>query len=179
MQYTFVAHNVELGERTREKVSAKLDRIQKLFPPESVAAVVISSAPQTFEVEVTIPVNRRILRAEVSDADLMAAVDKAVDKLEGQIVKYKQRMHGRSRKNAALLPEYEAIPGFIDEEEPDEAPRIVKSKQFELKPMDAEEAAMQMELLGHSFFVFRNGDTDAVNVIYKRKDGAYGLIEAL
>lgn len=178
MQYTFIGKNMDLGDRTKEKVAAKLNRIQKLFPADASATVVISAVRQSFNVEITIPVNKRIIRAEVAETDMMAAVDKAVDILENQIVKYKKRMHDRSRKNTALMPEYESIP--VPEDVLDDMPllRIEKNKHFELKPMDAEEAVMQMELLGHSFFVFRNGETDSVGVVYKRKDGSYGLIES-
>ena len=178
MKYSFIGHNMELGDRTKEKISGKLNRIQKLFPPEATAAVVVSGIRQTINVEVTIPINKRIIRAEVSDTDLMAAVDKAVDILENQIVRYKKRMLVRSRKNAAFQAEYESIP--VPETSLDSTPllRIEKNKHFNLKPMDPEEAVMQMELLGHTFFVFRNGATDGVAVVYKRKDGSYGLIES-
>lgn len=178
MRYTFIGRNMEIGDRTKEKITAKLNRIQKLFPADATAVVVLSAVKQVMNVEVTIPVNKRIIRAEVAETDMMAAVDKAVDILESQIIKYKRRMQVKSRHNAAFQAEYDSIP--VAEEDLDDSPllRIEKNKRFELKPMDVEEAVMQMELLGHTFFVFRNGDNDAVGVVYKRKDGSYGLIES-
>ena len=109
---------------------------------------------------------------------MTAAVDKAVDILEGQVVRYKKRMRTKVRSGAdAYAAEYAAI--LVPEEELDDEPmvKIERVKHFEVKPMDAEEAVMEMELVGHNFFVFRNGETDEVNVVYKRKDGTYGLIE--
>ena len=108
---------------------------------------------------------------------MMAGVDKVVDILEGQIVKYKKRLRSKMRKDVSFKEEYESVK--VSEETIDETPlyKIEKVKKFELRPMDSEEAVMQMELLGHDFFVFRNGETDIVNVVYKRKDGSFGLIE--
>lgn len=168
---------MDVGDRTKEKVSQKLDRIEKLFPKETEAVVTLSVEKLTNRVEVTIPIGKRIVKAEAEENDLMAALDKVVDKLEYQIIKYKKRLRSKVRQNASYKEEYEAV--NIDEKTLDDEPvyKIERSKQFELRPMDAEEAVMQMELLGHSFFVFRNGDTDDVNVVYRRKDGSYGLIE--
>ena len=109
---------------------------------------------------------RRMLRAEAIEQDLMAAVDKVCDILEAQVKKYKNRMRTRSRQNHAYKDEYESIPVDIDDLEEESAFKIEKNKKFELMPMDAEEAVMQMELLGHSFFIFRNSETDMVNVVF-------------
>ena len=108
----------------------------------------------------------------------MAALDKAVDIIENQVVRHKGRMRSKVRQNIAFKAEYEAIP--VQEDilpEEDDAIVIEKNKHFELRPMDVEEAVMQMELLGHTFFVFLNMETDTINVVYKRKNGTYGLIE--
>lgn len=178
MRYNIIGKNIDVWDKTKEMVEHKLDRIQKLFPADATATVTLSLEKLVSTVEVTIPVNKRIIRAEVQDADMTAAMDRAVDILEGQIVRYKKRMRTKVRQNGEnYKAEYEAIP--VPEEELDDAPlyKIEKVKHFEVKPMDAEEAVMEMELIGHSFFVFRNGDTDEVNVVYKRKDGSYGLIE--
>lgn len=178
MRYNIKGKNIEISERTKEKVSSKLNRINRLFPENTVMDVTIAQEKIYLVVEATASVNHRIIRAEVTASELMEALDKAVDILEKQVVKYKKRLQTKSRQNAAFLPEYNTIPSFDDLEEDDEASiKIVKNKHFELRPMDAWEAILQMELLGHSFFVFRNGETDEVNVVYKRKDGAFGLIE--
>ena len=106
----------------------------------------------------------------------MAAVDEAVDVLERQMVKYKNKLHDRAKRIPAFADELNAI--ALDEDEyNDDQINIVKSKKFFVKPMDAEEACMEMDMMGHNFFVFRNAQTDEINVVYKRKDGAYGLIE--
>jgi putative sigma-54 modulation protein len=129
-------------------------------------------------IEVTIPYHKRMIRAEVRDADMMAAVDEAIDILENQVVRYKKRLRTKVRQSAeAYRAEYESL--YIAEEELDEEPlyKIERIKHFEVKPMDAEEAVMEMELIGHSFFVFRDAETENINVVYKRKNGSYGLID--
>lgn len=178
MRYAMKGKNIEIGDRTKGKITDKLERIEKFFPEDALASVVLNSEKVGFTVEITIPINKRLIRAEVSDADMMTALDRAVDILEGQIVRYKKRLRSRVRQNAdAFMPEYTSVP--VKEDELDDEPmfKIAKIKHFEVKPMDAEEAVMEMELIGHSFFVFRNGETDDVNVVYKRTDGSYGLIE--
>lgn len=177
MRYIIKGKNMDIGDRTREKVEGKLKRIVKLFPEEATATVLIHNEKLDTIVEVTIPVNKRMIRAEVSDTELGAALDKAVDILENQMVRYKKRLRTKMRQNAEVYKaEYESLP-VVEMSEEEQQYKIDKIKHFEIKPMDAEEAAMEMELIGHSFFVFRNGDTDDVNVVYKRKDGSYGLIE--
>ena len=179
MRYNIKGKNMEIGDRTREKVQAKLARIEKFFPEETPATVALRSEKLGTTIEVTIPINKRLIRAEVSDIDMMAAIDSAVDILESQIVRYKKRLRTKMRQSAdaAYRAEYDSV--HIKEEDLNEDPlyKIEKIKHFELKPMDAEEAVLEMELIGHAFFVFRNGETDDVNVVYKRKDGSYGLIE--
>jgi putative sigma-54 modulation protein len=113
------------------------------------------------------------LRAEEATEDMYASVDKAVDKLNRQIGKYKTKLEKKYKGHDTIRFEY--IPD-VEAGEKSES-KIVKTKRFSIKPMDPEEAVMQMELLGHNFFVFTNGDTEEVNVVYKRKDGDYGLIE--
>lgn len=178
MLYNIIGKNIDVWDKTKEAVEHKMDRIQKLFPEETVATITLSLEKLVSTVEVTIPLNKRLLRAEVRDPDMTAAIDKAVDILEGQIVRYKKRMRTKVRQSGDnYIAEYKSI--LVAEEELDEEPLypIVKIKHFEVKPMDAEEAVMEMELIGHNFFVFRNGETDEVNVVYKRKNGTYGLIE--
>lgn len=177
MRYNIKGKNMEIGERTKEKVSDKLDRAKKLFPEDAEATVVIKNEKLEYIIEVTIPMSKRVVRAEVSADDMMTAVDKAVDIIERQIVRYKKRLKTQMKKNAAFKAEYDAINIPVDDADDDTLYKIEKSKKFEIRPMSAEEAVMQMELLGHSFFVFRNDETELINVVYKRKDGSFGLIE--
>ena len=177
MRYNIKGKNMEIGERTKEKVSDKLDRAKKLFPEDAEATVVIKNEKLEYIVEVTIPMSKRVVRAEVSADDMMTTVDKAVDIIERQIVRYKKRLKTQMKKNAAFKAEYDAINIPVDDADDDTLYKIEKSKKFEIRPMSAEEAVMQMELLGHSFFVFRNDETELINVVYKRKDGSFGLIE--
>ncbi|HON86886.1 MAG TPA: ribosome-associated translation inhibitor RaiA, partial [Bacillota bacterium] len=129
--------------------------------------VMFSTQRGKYVVEVTLPLNGMILRAEESAQDAFASVDLVVEKLERQLDKYKTRLLKRDKQE----------PRLSEHEEEPETGRIVKVKRFAMKPMMPEEAAMQMELLGHDFFVFSNGETGLVNVIYRRKDGNFGLIE--
>ncbi|MCQ4935628.1 MULTISPECIES: ribosome hibernation-promoting factor, HPF/YfiA family [Anaerotignum] len=178
MVYNIIGKNIDVWDKTKESVERKMDRIEKLFPQDAAATITLSLEKLVSTVEVTIPMNKRLIRAEVSDSDMSAAMDKAVDILESQIVRYKKRMRTRVRQNGeSQMEEYRAI--LVPETSLDEEPlfKIEKVKHFEVKPMDAEEAVMEMELIGHSFFVFRNGETDELNVVYKRKNGSYGLIE--
>nr|WP_294680916.1 ribosome-associated translation inhibitor RaiA [uncultured Anaerotignum sp.] len=178
MRYNIIGKNIDVWDKTKEMVEKKMDRIAKLFPENTEATITLSLEKQVATVEVTIPMNKRYARAEVQDADMTAAMDKTVDILEGQVVRYKKRMRTKIRNGAdAYAAEYAAI--LVPEEDLDDEPlvKIEKVKRFDVKPMDAEEAVMEMELVGHTFFVFRNGETDEVNVVYKRKNGTYGLIE--
>ena len=165
MRYNIKGKNMEIGERTKEKVSDKLDRAKKLFPEDAEATVVIKNEKLEYIVEVTIPMSKRVVRAEVSADDMMTAVDKAVDIIERQIVRYKKRLKTQMKKNTALKAEYDAINIPVDDADDDTLYKIEKSKKFEIRPMSAEEAVMQMELLGHSFFVFRNDETELINVV--------------
>ena len=175
MRYNIIGKNIDVWDKTKEMVEKKMDRIAKLFPADTEATITLSLEKQVATVEVTIPMNKRYARAEVQDADMTAAMDKTVDILEGQVVRYKKRMRTKIRNGAdAYAAEYAAI--LVPEEDLDDEPlvKIEKVKRFAVKPMDA---VMEMELVGHSFFVFRDAETDEVSVVYKRKNGTYGLIE--
>jgi putative sigma-54 modulation protein len=179
MRYNIKGKNMQVGDRTKEKIEEKFARIEKLFPQETVATVLLSKEKLETRMEVTIPMKKRVIRAEVSESSMIEAMDKALDILENQYVRYKNRLRTKMRQKADVYrAEYDSV--LIPEEslgDFDEDSPIKKVKHFELKPMDAEEAVMEMDLLGHSFFVFRNGDTDNINVVYRRKDGSFGLIE--
>ena len=173
MKITLRGKNIEITEAIEEKVSEKLSKLDKYFiVSENVEAkVLVRTYPYGQKIEVTIPTEYVLLRAEVVDQDLYNAIDLVIDKLEGQIRKYKTRLNRKSKDNklAFNLASIEPL-----EEEEDV---LVKTKTITPKPMDMEEAIMQMELIVHSFFVYRDTETDAISIVYRRNDGDYGLIE--
>ena len=156
----------------KEKLS-KLDRyLDDNETPKATVLVKISG--HLHKVEVTIPLKSLILRAEESQEDFYAAIDVVIDKLERQIRKNKTRIAASKKKEVR-----DFAYGYIEELEVEEEPEtIVKRKKIDLKPMDEEEAILQMELLGHSFYLYKDADTDRPTVVYKRKDGNYGIIES-
>ena len=174
MKITLRGKNIEITEAIEEKVSEKLSKLDKYFiVSENVEAkVLVRTYPYGQKIEVTIPTEYVLLRAEVVDQDLYNAIDLVIDKLEGQIRKYKTRLNRKSKDNK-LAFNLASIEPLEDEEED----VLVKTKSISPKPMDMEEAIMQMELIGHSFFVYRDTETDAISIVYRRNDGDYGLIE--
>ena len=166
--------NIEITEAIEEKVGEKLSKLDKYFiVSENVEAkVLVRTYPYGQKIEVTIPTEYVLLRAEVVDQDLYNAIDLVIDKLEGQIRKYKTRLNRKSKDNKLAFNLASIEP--LDDEEEDV---LVKTKTITPKPMDMEEAIMQMELIGHSFFVYRDTETDAISIVYRRNDGNYGLIE--
>ena len=176
MRFVFTGKNMSITEGVKERAIKKLGRIEKLFPDGVEVSVTLSTYKHQTKIEVSIPMHKRMLRAEVTDEDVGQCLDAAVDILERQVVKYKSRLRDRLRRAVATPEEIT----FIEAPETDDAATEVifhRTKRFALKPMDAQEAVMEMELLNHAFYVFRNRDTDEVNVVYKRNDGEYGLIE--
>lgn len=173
MKITLRGKNIEITEAIEEKVSEKLSKLDKYFiVSENVEAkVLVRTYPYGQKIEVTIPTEYVLLRAEVVDQDLYNAIDLVIDKLEGQIRKYKTRLNRKSKDNK-LAFNLASIEPLEDEEDV-----LVKTKIITPKPMDMEEAIMQMELIGHSFFVYRDTETDAISIVYRRNDGDYGLIE--
>ncbi|MBV1818754.1 ribosome-associated translation inhibitor RaiA [Clostridium cochlearium] len=173
MKITVTGKNIEVTNALRNVVEKKLEKLDKYFKPDVEAQVTLSVEKNRQIIEVTIPFNGVILRGEEANEDMYASIDLVIDKLERQIRKQKtklqKRMHGDSLR-FQFIPDYEG-------DKSKEESKIVKTKRFAMKPMSSEEAVLQMELIGHNFFVFENGDTGEVNVIYKRKDGNYGLIE--
>lgn len=176
MNYNIRGKNIEVTKPIREYVEKKISKLNKYFdtPPSSDVHVNLSVYNDEQKIEVTIPMTNLLLRAEEQHADLYAAIDLVVDKLERQIRKHKTKVNRKFRQKG--------IEPFIftnEEEEEKESDKIeiVRTKRFDLKPMDSEEAILQMDMLGHNFFVFTNAETNDTNVVYKRKDGKYGLIE--
>jgi len=166
--------NIDLTAGIESKINKKLSLLDKYFiMSENVEAKVLIRVYSVGQkIEVTIPTEYVLLRAEVVDADLYNAIDLVVDKLEGQIRKYKTRLSRKSKDNKLAFNVASIEPLETEEEDV-----IVKTKTISPKPMDMEEAIMQMELIGHSFFVYRDTETNLISVVYKRHDGDYGLIE--
>jgi len=173
MKVNIVGKNVKVTPAIAEKVNKKLDHLTKYFLIDDnvTAKVLIRTYPVGQKIEVTIPTKYAILRAEVVDDDLYAAIDLAIDKLEDQIRRQKTRLQ---RKNRLSLAE-----AFLDEEESseDDIDEVVKTKSIEPQEMSLDEAIMKMELLGHDFFIYTDDETEKIAIVYKRKDGDYGLIE--
>jgi len=165
--------NLTVTDSLRDSIEQKFLRFEKYFRTDVEAFVMLSYQKEHQIVEVTIPLKSGVIfRAEERTDDMYSSVDKVIDKLKRQIGKHKTKIEKRYHKHDTIR--FENIP-----ELPGEAPesKIVRSKQFSVKPMDAEEAILQMEMLGHDFYVFLNHESEEINVVYQRKDGNYGLIE--
>lgn len=162
--------NVETTDALKDYIGKRLGKLDKYIDNLGEAQVTLTVERGFHRIEVTIPINGMILRGEESTGDMYASTDLVVEKLEKQIEKYK----GKLQKRGARYVNDQRKPAVVQE---DEEPRLVRTKRFAIKPMTVEEAVLQMNLLGHNFFVFSNADTEQVNVVYKRKDGNYGLIE--
>ena len=170
MTYLIRGKNFEIGDRTKEKIEAVINGIEKLLPADAFINVAVNRGKLTYKTDITLKSGKLIVRSEKEDEDMMASVDKAKDNLEKQLLKIK------GRKVVKRKAVDEAAAG-VEEVTDDDAPVIERNKKFEVLPMDVEEAVTQMELLGHDFFVFLNTSTEVLNVVYKRKNGNYGLIE--
>ena len=174
MLLNFVGKNIELTESLKNVAEKKFSKLDKYFSEEVEARVVFSTVREEQTVEVTIFLPKTIIRAEETTDDMYSSMDNAVDALARQIRKHKTRLKRRYQNNETIR-----FDELMDKEAPKEEPehKIVKRKNFELNPMNEEEAILQMDLLNHNFFVFLDGDTDGVSIVYKRKDGNYGKIE--
>jgi putative sigma-54 modulation protein len=172
MKLNLRGKNIEVTDALNEHVQKRIGKIDKYFDVDTEAYVTLVVERGLHKVEVTADINGLILRAEESTGDMYASIDLVVDKLERQIAKYKTRINRKARQGGGLR-EITQLP-VVDEEDLME---VVKTKRFPVKPMPVEEAILQMNLLGHDFYVFANADNDDVNVVYRRKDGKYGLIE--
>ena len=180
MKFTFTGKNLVVSSDVKDTAEKKISRLSRLFPENTEVYVTFSVVKQDNKVEVSIPLAKRILRAEVVAQDMYTAIDRAVEVLDKQRIKYKTRLKDKSRRDNSFKTEFEMI-NLPEEETPEEEKdagiNIERRKHFPLKPMDPEEAVMSMEMLGHNFFVFRHSATDEINVVYKRNSGAYGLID--
>ena len=173
MKFIVSRKNPNVSDKVIEKAKKKIGKFEKFFRPETEAHLTFNIEKERCIFEVTIHSKGTIIRAEESSEDMYASIDLAVEKLERQIRKHKTRL-GKKIRQEAMVPENYDIAEAIEE---DDDFKVVKTKRFPLKPMSLEEAILQMKLLGHSFFVFTNAETEKVNVVYSRKDGKYGLLE--
>lgn len=173
MKYNIRGEKVEVTPAIRSYIEDKIGKLDKYFDDaENISAnVVIKVRGKEQKIEITVPAMHYTLRSEESHSDLYAAIDLTVDKLERQIRKNKTKINSKIKRNIIQNFEMDLEDNFEDDS------KVLKRKKVDMKPMDEEEAVLQMEMLGHSFFVFKNADTNSVCVLYLRKDGNYGIIE--
>ncbi|MFJ6988801.1 MAG: ribosome hibernation-promoting factor, HPF/YfiA family [Limosilactobacillus mucosae] len=177
LKFNIRGENVEVTESIRDYVIKRISKLEKFFEDnvEANAHVNLKVYPnKTFKVEVTIPLPYLTLRAEETSSDMYGSIDLVTDKLERQIRKYKTKVNRKSREKGYKNMDF--VPDVEDEPVSDDL-KIVRTKQISLKPMDPEEAVLQMDMLGHDFFIFEDAETNGTSVVYRRKDGRYGLIE--
>lgn len=172
MRYTISGKNIEVTEGLRSAVTDKLGKLERYFTPETEIVVTLSVEKERQKIEVTIPVKGNIIRSEQVSNDMYVSIDLVEEVIERQLRKYKNKIVEKNQGGINFRKE------FIEKEvDDDDEIKIIRTKHFGIKPMYSEDACIQMELLGHSFYVFRNAETDEVNVVYKRKGNTYGLIE--
>ena len=173
MRIKITGRNIELTEGLKAAVEDKLNKLEKYFTPDTEVNVTLSVEKERQKVEVTIPMKGSYIRSEQVSSDMYVSIDLVEEVIERQLKKYRTKLVTKQQNAAAVFKQ-----DFLDEKsEDDEEIKIIRTKKFDMKPMYPEEACVEMELLGHSFFVFRNAQTDEVNVVYKRKGNTYGLIE--
>lgn len=174
--YNIRGENIDVTPALREYAEKKVSKLERYFDDVQEATAYVNLKvyqDNSAKAEVTIPLPFLVLRAEETTQDLYGSIDLVVDKLERQVRKYKTRINRKSRESG-----FEGI-SFIDDAPAEETPEfeVVRAKQIGLKPMDTEEAILQMNMLGHDFFVYSDAETDDTNIVYRRRDGRYGLIE--
>uniref|UniRef100_UPI0040568B6D ribosome hibernation-promoting factor, HPF/YfiA family n=1 Tax=Agathobacter sp. TaxID=2021311 RepID=UPI0040568B6D len=174
MRITISGRNIELTEGLKNAVEEKLGKLEKYFKPDTDVYVTMSVEKERQKIEVTIPTKGHMIRSEQESSDMYVSIDLAQEAIEKQLLKYRNKIVSK-KLNAAASFKAEYMDETVEEEE--EEVNIVRTKRYDLKPMYPEDACIQMELLGHDFFVFVNAETDAVNVVYKRKGNTYGIIE--
>lgn len=172
MNLVISGKNLDITEGLRSAIEEKIGKLERYFTDTTEVHVTLSTEKNRQKIEITIPMKGSIIRAEEVSSDMYVSIDLVEEVIERQLRKYKNKLIDKEQ-NAAHLSQ-----SFIEADDYEEEDiQIIRSKKFAMKPMDPEEACVQMELLGHNFFVFRNSETDEVNVVYKRKGNTYGLIE--
>lgn len=175
MKFIISGRNIDITPGLKEAVESKLGKLEKFFTPETEIIVTLSVEKDRQKIEVTIPLKGNIIRSEQTSTDMYVSIDLVEEIIERQLRKYRTKLIDRHQEAHAFRKEFM-------EEEPSNIPefeeiKIVRTKRFGMKPMFPEDACIQMELLGHNFFVFCNAETDQVNVVYKRKGNTYGIME--
>ena len=172
MKFIISGKNIAVTEGLRTAVEDKLCKLERYFTPDTEVVVTLSVEKERQKIEVTIPVKGNIIRSEQISNDMYVSIDLVEEVIERQLRKYKNKLVDKQQASANFQKAY------LDKDyEEDEEVKIIRTKKFGIKPMYPEDACVQMELLGHNFFVFYNAETDQVNVVYKRKGNTYGLIE--
>ncbi len=174
MRITISGRNIDLTPGIKEAVEDKLSKLEKYFKPDTDVNVTLSVEKDRQKIEVTIPTKGHTIRAEEVSNDMYVSIDLVEETIERQLIKYRTKIVSK-KLNAAANFKAEYLEEQIEED--DEEIKIVRSKRYDLKPMYPEDACIQMELLGHDFFVFVNAETDETCVVYKRKANTYGIIE--
>ena len=173
MKFIITGRNIEVTEGLKAAIYEKLGKLERYFTPDTEIHVTLSVQKDSQKIEVTIPVKGNLIRSEQASSDMYVSIDLVEEVIERQLRRYKTRLIAQTQNVESFSASF-----LESEDEPEnEGIKIVKTKKFAIKPMDAEEACLQMELLGHSFYVFFNSETEETNVVYKRKGGTYGLIE--
>ena len=172
MKFIIVGKNIEVTEGLRAAVEDKIGKLEKYFTAETEAHVTLSVEKDRQKIEVTIPVKGNIIRSEQVSSDMYVSIDLVEEIIERQLKKYKNKLIDKKQSSPNFRQEF-IEKDYMDDEEV----QILRTKRFDIKPMYPEDACVQMELLGHSFYVFCNAETDQVNVVYKRKGNTYELIE--
>lgn len=177
MRYTIYGKNYNVSDDLKDLLQKKFSKFDRYFQPDTEVFVTFGKERNNEIIEVTIPLGESVIRAEKRNPEVLTAIESAIDVIEGQLRKHKTKLQRHYNDDFKKIY-IDEIDDYDYEDENDE-PRVVREKKFPIKPMSVEEAGLQMEMLGHNFFVFLNADTDDVNVIYLRKDGNYGLIEPM
>lgn len=172
MKFIIVGKNIDVTEGLKSAIEDKIGKLEKYFTPETEVHVTLSVEKERQKIEVTIPVKGNIIRSEQISSDMYVSIDLVEEIIERQLKKYKNKLADKQQAASNFKKEF-LENDYMDEEEI----KIVRAKKFDIKPMYPEDACIQMELLGHSFYVFCNAETDQVNVVYRRKGNTYGLIE--
>ncbi|MDF2801450.1 MAG: hypothetical protein K0S61_1353 [Anaerocolumna sp.] len=172
MRYIISGKNIDVTEGLKTAVYEKIGKLERYFTPDTEIHVTMNVEKDRQKIEVTIPMKGSMVRAEQTSNDMYVSIDLVEEVIERQLRKYKNKLI--QQKQAAISLNQEFMEDTVSE---DDGIKIFRTKRFAIKPMDPEEACLQMELLGHNFFVYRNADTEEVNVVYKRKGNTYGLIE--
>ena len=172
MRYTITGKNMNVTPGLREDVIKKIGKLERYFNDDTEAVITLSVEKERQKIEVTIPVKGTIIRAEQVSDDMYVSIDLVEEIIERQLKRYKTKIVDKKQSAVAFSDLF-----INEEEDAEEEIQIKKVKKFAIKPMDPEEVCVQMELLGHNFFVFLNAETDEVNVVYKRRGNTYGLIE--